>query len=212
MKALIYKDLVALKRSILLMLVVFAVVGYITVREGTVLMLPMLFVLIPLILLGILFGSDAQSRADLYIVPTPVRRSTIVLSRYAFAWLLAILGILLTVLLKLYTPAEGAFASLPWYFIAAAMGLLSTLIAAIQLPLMYRFGAEHGRLVFVLIYFLVFALFTYLGGNKAFMPAITEKLMKFDLNILSLILAGATLLLNAGSFTLSCLIYRSREF
>lgn len=84
MKALIYKDLVALKKTGLLSLVILAVVCFIGIRQEAVLMLPFIFVLIPVILLGILFGSDTQSRVDSYIIPGPVKRSTIVLSRYSF--------------------------------------------------------------------------------------------------------------------------------
>ena len=74
MKALIYKDLVALKKTGLLSLVILAVVCFIGIWQEAVLMLPFIFVLVPVILLGILFGSDTQSRVDSYIIPGPVKR------------------------------------------------------------------------------------------------------------------------------------------
>lgn len=34
------------------------------------------------------FGSDSQAHIDKYLVPSPVKKSTIVLSRYTIVWLL----------------------------------------------------------------------------------------------------------------------------
>lgn len=56
------------------------IVGFYTVRQGNVMALPLMFILVPLILLGMLWGSDTQSNVDQYIIPGPVKRRTIVLS------------------------------------------------------------------------------------------------------------------------------------
>ncbi|MDI9519614.1 MAG: ABC-2 transporter permease [Bacillota bacterium] len=211
MKALIYKDLVSLKRTVLLSLVILAVVCFNAVQQGAVLLLPMIFVLMPVILLGIIFGSDTQSKVDVYIIPGPIKRTTVVLSRYAFIWFMALIGTLFTMLLKALT-SGGILAEIPWHFIIATMPLLTTLIAAIQLPLMYKFGAEKGRLVFVVLYFIIFALFSYIGSNKGFISELVNKLENLNLGVVSLLLVGVTLLLNAVSFTLSEAIYSKKEF
>jgi ABC-2 type transport system permease protein len=211
MKALIYKDLVALKKTGLLSLVILAVVCFIGIRQEAVLMLPFIFVLVPVILLGILFGSDTQSRVDSYIIPGPVKRSTIVLSRYSFVWLLALIGILFTVILKIFT-GDGALEKMPWHLIVATMLLLTTFIAAIQIPLMYKFGAEQGRLVFVVLYFIIFALFSYIGGKKEFMLELMSKLGNFNLSIISLTIIAITIVINAISYAISVAIYARKEF
>lgn len=211
MNALIYKDLVALKKTSLLSLVILAVVCFIGIQQRAVLMLPFIFVLIPVILLGILFGSDVQSKVDSYIIPGPVRRNTIVLSRYAFVWLIALIGILFTMLLKIFS-GDGSLQAIPWHLIVAAMSLLTTLISAIQIPLMYKFGAEQGRLVFVVLYFMIFALFTYLGGKKEFILQLMNTLQNMNVSIMSLAVIAITLVINAISYAIAVAIYAGKEF
>ena len=121
------------------------IVGFLTVRQGNVTILPLMFILVPLILLGMLWGSDTKSNVNQYIIPGPVTRKTIVLSRYVFVWIVAVIGTLFTILLKLFLK-DGILLEIPWYLIAVTMPLLITIISVIQLPLMYKFGAEKTRL------------------------------------------------------------------
>ncbi len=211
MKALIYKDLVTLKKTVLFVLVILAVICFIGIREGAILMLPFVFVIIPLILLGILFGSDAQSKVDSYVIPGPIKRSTIVLSRYSFVWLITIIGILFTILLKIFTK-DSSLEMVPWYLIIATIALITTFIATIQLPLMYKFGAEQGKLIFVVLYFIIFGLFTYLGGKKEYIIELMGKLEILNLKLLCLAILGVTLVINAISCGISTKIYADKEF
>ena len=211
MKALMYKDLVALKKALLSLVLVMLFVGFYTVRQGNIMTLPLMFILVPLILLGMLFGSDAQSNVDQYIITSPVKRRTIVLSRYAFVWIVAIVGTLFTILLKLFLK-DGVLLELPWYLIVVTMPLLVTIISVIQLPLMYKFGTEKARLIFVALYFVVFAIFSYIGGNKDLIAGFIDKLILLDLKIIGLAIMGFTLLINVISFALSTSIYAKKEF
>jgi hypothetical protein len=77
---------------------------------------------------------------------------------------------------------------------------------------MYKFGAEKARLIFVALYFIVFAFFSYIGGNKEFIAEFTDRLILLDLRIIGLAIMGVTLLLNALSFALSAAIYAKKEF
>ena len=211
MIALIYKDLVALKKALFSLVLVMLFVSFYTVRQGNMMTLPLMFILVPLILLGMLFGSDTQSNVDQYIIPGPVKRKTIVLSRYVFVWIIAVIGTLFTILLKLFLK-DGALSEIPWYLITVTMPLLVTIISAIQLPLMYKFGAEKARLIFVALYFTVFAFFSYIGGNKELIAEFIDRLILLDLRIIGLAIMGVTLLLNAISFALSAAIYAQKEF
>ncbi len=157
MKALIYKDLVALKKTGLLSLVILAVVCFIGIWQEAVLMLPFIFVLVPVILLWhslVLIHSPEWIPS---IIPGPIKHSTIVLSRYSFVWLMALIGILFTVLLKIFT-GDGALEKMPWHLIVATMLLLTTFIAAIQIP-QCTSSSRTSRLVFVVLYFIIFVSF-----------------------------------------------------
>ncbi len=107
---------------------------------------------------------------------------------------------------------DSALSEIPRYLLAAAMPLLVTVISAIQLPLMYKFGAEKARLIFVALYFIVFAFFSYVGGNKDLIAGFIDRLISLDLRIIGLVVMGVTVLLNALSFTLSVAIYAKKEF
>ena len=74
MKALIYKDFVALKKSLALLAVLVLAIGLYSIFEGNITIIPMIFILIPLIILGMLFGNDAESNADQYIAAGPVKK------------------------------------------------------------------------------------------------------------------------------------------
>ncbi|MGI6579089.1 MAG: ABC-2 transporter permease [Saccharofermentanales bacterium] len=211
MIALIYKDLIALRKALFSLVFIMFIVGFITVQQGNIITLPMMFILIPLILLGMLWGSDTKSNVDQYIIPGPVTRRTIVLSRYVFVWIVAVIGTLFTILLKLFL-RDGILLEIPWYLIAVTMPLLVTAISMIQLPLMYKFGAEKARLIFVVLYFVVFALFSYIGSNKELIAKFMDKLTLLDLKIIGLAVMGVTLLLNIVSFALSTTIYTKKEF
>lgn len=211
MIALMYKDLVALKKALFLLVLVLFLVGFYTVQQGKVMALPLMFILVPLILIGMLWGSDAKSNVDQYIIPGPIKRRTIVLSRYAFVWIVAVIGAVFAVSLKLFAK-DSALSELPWYLIAAAMLFLATVISVIQLPLMYKFGAEKARLIFVALYFIVFAFFSYIGGNKELIASIIDKLISLDSKIIGLAIVGVTLLLNGVSYIFSVAIYAKKEF
>lgn len=211
MKALLYKDLVTLKKIGLLLLLVLAVVCFIGIRQGAIVMLPFLFVLVPVLLLGILFGADTQSKVDSYIIPGPVTRSTIVLSRYTFIWLLTVSGIIFTLLLQHFTQ-DTILEKVPWHLIIAIMSLMTTFLAAIQIPLMYKFGAEQGRLIFVVLYFLIFALFSYLGGQKEFILELINKASGVNTYVISIAVFAFALLINILCFTISVKIYAKKKF
>ncbi|MGI6506835.1 MAG: ABC-2 transporter permease [Saccharofermentanales bacterium] len=206
-----YKDLVALKKALFLLVIILFLVGFYTMQQGKVMALPLMFMLVPLILIGMLWGSDTKSNVDQYIIPGPIKRRTIVLSRYAFVWIVAVIGAVFAVLLKLFAK-DSVLSEIPWYLIAVALLFLTTVVSVIQLPLMYKFGAEKARLIFVALYFIVFAFFSYVGGNKDLIIKLFDRLILFDLRIIGLAILGVTFLLNAVSFTLSAAIYAKKEF
>jgi len=210
MKALLNKDFIALKKSLILLAVLVVTIGIYSFWQGTVVILPLIFMLIPVILLGILFSSDAKSKVeDQRIAAEPIKRRTIVLSRYVFVWIIAVIGTFFALLLKFFM--KDALESVPWYLIVPSMLLLITFLSLIQLPLMYKFGVEKVKGVFVFIYFIVFALFFYVGGNENRLSEYLDKATHLNLKTISLILAGVTILLNSVSFALSVTIYEKKE-
>lgn len=209
MKALLYKDFLTVRRGLFLVTLLVALIGGYSFIEKKLLVFPMVFVLLPMILIGMLFGNDRLHKMDAYLIPTPISRKVVVLSRFAFVWIIAGIGAVVSILLTVFAP-EQMF-SLPWHLIVSVLLLLITVITAIQLPLMYRFDEDKARIVFVILYFLLFALFSWAGPKiKPF--ALSECLASVPTTWISLVLFVLTLLCNALSFVVSYRIYARREF
>ena len=209
MKALLYKDFLTVKRGLFLVTLLVALIGGYSFMEKKLLVFPMVFVLLPMILIGMLFGNDRLNKMDAYLIPTPISRKVVVLSRFAFVWIIAGIGIMVSILLTALAP-EQMF-SLPWHLLVSVLLLLITVITAIQLPLMYRFDEDKARIVFVILYFLLFAFFSWVGPKiRPF--ALSERLHAVPTVWISLGLFVLTLVCNALSFGISYRIYARREF
>ncbi len=210
MKALIYKDLMAQKKAMALLVAVITFMGTYMYSQGKPFLLPLVFVLIPIIMLSILFGTDMQSKADLYIIPSPLKRRTIVLSRYAIVWGFACIGALISILIILFSKNNDF--PIPWYLVASFSLLLNTLGAIVQLPLMYKFGIEKAKLIFMLIYFSFFATMAYIGENKELITGLIHKIAGLHVPVISLIVLTITIVFNLTSFLISATIYERMEF
>lgn len=211
MKALLYKDFIALKKALFLMLAILAVIAFYFYKEGQVYLLPLFFILLPVIILGMLFGADSQDRLDHYLVPSPVKRSTIVLSRYVIVWLMSTLAVILSLVMPWLTKGNNPLA-LDWFLLVPGIFLMTSFISAVQLPLMYRFGETKARLIFVGLYFITFAFFSSIASNKEWIVAKLQAGFNLDSRYLALALAAAAILVNGISYLCSRVIYEKREF
>lgn len=154
MKALILKDIATMKKTILLCLLLFAGICIYSIWNGSTLVIPFLSAMLPLALTGISFGYDARSNFVQYAFSMPITKTGFVLSKFFFTAVFALIGSL------------AVFFLLPNRSLPLTMRLLLTLLnfvavfllAAIQFPLSFQFGAEKGRLVFMIAYFLGFCL------------------------------------------------------
>lgn len=210
MKALLYKDFISIKKPIIILFIILSGIAYYFYLENQIYLLPLFFILLPVIILGMLFGSDSQDHIDNYLVPSPVKRSTIVLSRYTIVWLLSAVAVVLALLMPLLAKKNPLI--LPWYLIAPGIFLLTSFISAIQLPLIYRFNENNARLIFLVLYFISFAFFSSIASNKEWLVLKLQAGFGINLLYLSLILTALAILLNAISYLISCIIYMKKEF
>lgn len=210
MKALLYKDFISLRKPLALMLAIIGGISFYFNMEGQIYLLPLFFIILPVIILGMLFGTDSHDRLDHYLVPSPIKRSTIVLSRYIIVWLLSLVAVILALTMPWLAPDNPI--SLPWFLVIPGIFLLTSFISAIQLPLMYKFGENKARLIFVIVYFITFAFFSSIASNKEWLIAKLEDGFSLDKRNLSGILALAAILVNGLSYLLSRAIYQQEEF
>lgn len=208
MKALIYKDLVAVKKYfILFTLVILAMIFY-SFKEGQILIIMGLFTLIPIALTSTFFDVDLKSNINQYLIGLGIDRKRIVISRYAIIWIFGVFAMLIVFLFNIKYPNK--IFHLP--FILALMLFLTNFVCLVQLPFMYKFGSQKSRMVFTLIYFLIFIGVNHIRKNNQIVIDFINKGLHLNLNLISLGVLGLTVVLSAISLTLSIHFYKNKDF
>ena len=210
MKALLYKDLISIKKALLLMGVLVLIIGIYSYTQSQLIAFPLIFIMIPLILMGMLFGADHLSHANVYLVPSPVGRTAIVLSRYALGWFFAAFGAMVSLLIPILDPGQAL--PLPGYFVATVLILAITSISSIQLPLLFKFNKDQAQILFVILYYIIFAGFSWLGPKLKDLFQVSEPLIDIPISTLTIGLLALTIFLNILSVSISIHIFKKKEF
>lgn len=77
---------------------------------------------------------------------------------------------------------------------------------------MYKYGSQKARMIFTLIYFLIFLGVNQIWKNNQIAIDFINKVSNFNLNFLSIIIVGITVLLNVVSLKLSIHFYKNKDF
>lgn len=207
------KDCMTLKsymKTIIFMIILFSVCMYINgdITSFMPVYIPLFF--------GILamssFSYDNLSKSDKYLLTFPVSKKDVVKARYLYVLLLtfvgSVLGLLLTIFIALINnkvnfDLESVLSTL----LGAVCGIsIFQIFQILQIPIMYKFGAEKGRMIQII---LVVALMVIIS------VAITM-VNGFSLNMFEKygVIIGfvAIVLLYVLSYKISCKIYEKKEF
>lgn len=209
MKALIMKDIITLKKTLLFAIPLCIVISGYGIYQNTVLMIPLLCAMMPLILGSITFGYDAKSKFEQFAFSMPIKKSSYVLSKIFFAFAFGIFGAVSIFILLIYKwqmPLDKVFA------ISLLTLVASVLIYAIQLPFVLKFGAEKGRLIMVITYFLIFALSTLLKENAHLFKEITDLLSNTSSYLIFTGIILAAVILIFVAITISIRIMENKEY
>lgn len=220
---LIKKDLLNLSsyKTSLLILIIFCAIAI--GSTGTITFVPIIVCAITGMIALSTFNYDETSQADKYILSLPVTRQDIVLSKFILAIsstiIGALLGFLFTIflvnILNIIRPDSLIildYNNLLTTTIGAMFGI--SLIQSIQIPSIYKWGAEKGRIqMFVLIFVLVVLILgiSYLVMNSNFninLEDIENFMNKFG--IITLILA--MIIMYYISFKLSLKIFKHKDY
>lgn len=193
MKGILLKDMMTLKRTMLLYLVL--IVFFAVSNGGSGAAFAMFYsIAMPVNMIAV----DERSRFDRLMPMLPVRRIDCVLDKYIGAWgclaLAAVLGIVGE------SVKAGALVLSPVILPAVAVCLVSQ---AITLPPLFKFGVDQGRMIYMIAIIVMAGLLGALGSlidGQFFVPAQW-------LTALAL-LAGVAL--NAGSILVSERVYLGR--
>ena len=210
MKALIYKDLVAVKKYFMLfILAILAMIIY-SFKEGQILIIMGLFTLFPIALTSTFFDVDLKSNINQYLIGLGIDKKRIVISRYAIIWIFGIFAMLIVLIFSIKYPDSKEIFNLP--LILSLTLFLTNFVCPIQLPFMYKYGSQKARMVFTLIYFLIFLGVNQIWKNNQIAIDFINKVSNFNLNFLSIIILSITVLLNVVSLKLSIHFYKNKDF
>lgn len=209
MKALIYKDLISIKNALLLQFAVIIGLGIYFYKENQLVLIPLFFILVPVIILGMLFGMDNQYSTNKYLISSGISRKKIVLSRYTIIWAMSLLAILISLLVGFNK--NPLTKDVPLILILSALLLITSIVGVFELPLMYKFGAEKARFIFVILYFIVFAFFSTISSNKEWILEYINKGLTMDKTLLALVIFVVTIIFHMISVLISIKIFENKE-
>lgn len=208
MKALIYKDLISIKKYFLFIVMLIVLIAGYEYREGQLMLSSGFFILIPIALLNALFDVDIKSNADKYIVGMGINKRKIVFSRYLIIWIFAGLGVLIGLLGRLKVNNPNLFSI---NLLIPIIILSSSLIPLIQMPLMYKFGSQKARTFFIFIYIFIFMIVNYLWENEDLVINFLQENIIIGKSHAGLVILFLALALNIISLVISIKIYENKE-
>lgn len=207
-KGLIKKDLFNLssyKMTILILIAFIALFGAFT--DNSIQFIPIAISSAIGMLMLSTFNYDESSKSEHFILSLPTNKKEVVKSKYIFIILGniigCIIGIIITIIaaylvsfIKKVGMTQLDYESILSYTLGGLLGV--SLIETIQIPSIYKWGAEKGRIqMFILIFILVLLIMgiVYIAGNITF---------NIDLGILENILGNYGIILE---LVIICLMY-----
>lgn len=209
MKALIYKDLISIKNALLLQFAVIIGLGLYFYKENQLVLIPLFFILIPIILLGMVFGVDNQYSTNKYLISSGISRKKIVFSRYTIIWFMSLFAMALSFVVGFNK--NPLTKEIPLILLISSLFFITSIVGVVELPLMYKFGAEKARFIFVILYFIVFAFFSTISSNKEWLLEYVNKGLTMDKTLLSLIIFAITIIVHSISVFISIKIFENKE-
>lgn len=215
-KGLIIKDFMNIKSyksTMIYLVIIFLITSVINNQVSTI--LPIMIILI-FGMIGInSFSYDSFSKSDKYILSFPVSKKDMVKARYIYILLMtfigAIIGPVLAILVHFFkTKAFEGINEILMTTVGALLGML--VLQIVQVPIMYKFGAEKGRIIQMVSIILVM---TTVSGITALLIKISPYtlddflVMLKDYGCLLLTIIIGTLY--CVSYKVSCKIFLKKE-
>ena len=209
MTALILKDIATLKKTLLLSITLCIALVVYGVYENEIFMIPLICAMIPLILTAIAFGYDTKSKFEQFAFSMPIKKSSFVLSKLFFAFVFGLFGSV-CLFVQLVIKSEMSIDNI--IFISLITLVASVLISAIQLPFILKYGAEKGRLIMVLTYFIIFALSSLLKAKSDLLTNVVEFFLKNSRVMIYLGIVFVSIVIIGMAIKISILIMEKKEY
>lgn len=216
-KGLMTKDLLQLKSYRKSLIVFIVIYFFIAISQSNIEGISAMLVVMLTLGFGMFsiatFNYDESSKADKYILTLPLTKKEVVLSKYAFCICSTLIGCIIGIILSfiitfIITKTIPNILDILSIGIGTIFGI--SVVEAIQIPCIYKWGAEKGRLN---MFILVVLASLILGGISFVAFDITQVNNVIGLieKIIPIILLIAIFLVYFTSYKVSCKIYSKRE-
>lgn len=217
MKGLLLKDLYNLssyKTSLLIMVVIVGFVGF--SQENFINLIPiMLTTMLGMMALST-FSYDEIAKSDKYVLSLPVSKKEMVKEKYLLALLATLIGVIVSVLLcvavsYIVKKQSPDITILLTSSIGAIFGI--SLVQCIQIPSVYKWGAERGR---IQMFLLVICVMGIIGGIGYFLlksgiVGNIEEILKVITSYGMILLIFFTIAMYIVSYWIAYHIYQKKE-
>lgn len=211
MKALIYKEFVNIKIQLFIIWAIYGLLNVFFISNSYA--VPLMTILMNIILLFSAFTLDEKVKFEYFILSTPVSRLHIVLSKYIFFLMITFINLAISTFFLVYF--EGTHYIYIFRIQSFTLSIVLILCSLI-LPMLFRFGVEKGRLIFIGTYFAFMGIILYLSNNTSkshnpfvitlhFLKSVSLLHFAIGLLVFSILFLGFSIFLSHS-------FYKKREF
>lgn len=218
-KGLIVKDFQTIKSyksTVIYMIVIFVVFAFFNndLMSSLAIFMPLCFEM-----LGISsFSYDNLAKADKYVLTFPLSKKDIVKARYIYILIVTLLGAFLGFVLTLITQGIKTSNVVDKDFLGNTLAIIfgsltvMILLQSFQIPIMYKFGAEKGRIMqMIMIVALMIGISLIVTILMKFFNVSLESFIIMLEDYLIAILSIFVIIIYILSFVISCKIYERKE-
>ncbi len=220
-KGLIIKDLLQLKsykKTLFIFILIFFLSGLTQENINTTISTVILMITLAFGMFGIAsFNYDEQAKADSYILTLPISKKDVLLAKYLLIIILTIIGALIGIILSII------ISFLLIHHIPNILTIITTsisyifalgIIESLQIPCIYKWGAEKGRLqlfVIVAVVALLLGAVVYIIKRFNYISKIQD-ILNSTVSYLPLLLLIIISFIYYISYKVSLKIYNKKEF
>ena len=208
MIGLIYKDLMVMRKTLALYMVIFAVYGYmgIVYNQGGLLFAMVLVLSAMLPVSSIAY--DERCKWDKIANTAPLSRKEIVLAKYLFAILLTVFSVAVCFVIYLFDSRMPMTEKLIMCYMLTMGGML---YQALLLPVNIKFGAEKGRNIMLAIMFVPVLLVVAVSNTGLVDLSTVVLFLENNEHLIPYIVTATVAVVYAASVTLSVKIYENKD-
>ena len=210
MSGLIKKDIFVMTKrfqKIQLLIMMVVIIPASQFPDMALMLIGMVLAYLAVMLVSMSFGYDVNAKWDEYVMVLPVGSGKIVLSKMLLGNFYMLMGMGIMTLIYAAGSLFHAFAFEKYAEAQAVIFIFCSIYNALQIPVIYRFGTEMGKYVFIimlLLFYGMIALGAYFNVN------LMETGLGFEAGSWAILLTGV-ILFEYISFVLSKRIYEKRR-